>query len=345
MRHSFALEQVMCLVVVTTPEPREIAACRKELEESYGEFRTPYLRALVRHDGWLLPDQLGPPGPFNVGDQIGAGFIHANQDSIGVGYMAWAFDVVAYGDADLVCRAMYVPAADRKTFFAGRPVDAAMRVLRRSCVTRKRIVQCFPFLDKWLADSQDRDRVYYKVGGPGERRKTDGQQRPVYHATRLQRAPSTSVSPEPMTPVVVVETPPESATLITRCWKDSREDEWQASVDHDGWRLPAPPGRLMSFDPGDTIERGFVHGYRHKTGDRAAAWAFETVAYGQDDLACRAMYIPDADQGDPFTCAQIRARIEQLASCAWTTRSAVAQWFPFLDPWLIRAQVRSRKSA
>lgn len=100
---------------------------------------------------------------------------------------------------------------------------------------------------------------------------------------------------------------------LTRTWRHGHDNGFTTvftrfDVPLTGLLVPSRRSRRRYFPYGHMLHGGFIHGYQdlslrgqtHFRDEDLLAFALDVVAYGFDDLACRAMYIPDAD----FTGAQ-----------------------------------------
>ena len=118
----------MCLYVHEVPESLEesvIIKGRKWLERYDGILYTPVWRQLVRPDGWIFPlnpDELRPDLQIHRERTLYGGLIHMHDNSFRLPYPkrnmheAYGFGIIAYGfRGDIGVRAVYVPAADRRT--------------------------------------------------------------------------------------------------------------------------------------------------------------------------------------------------------------------------------------
>ena len=130
--------------------------------DNYGADRlyTPYQETFVPTNGWLIPDTFGTIEKTTYiyskwqdeYKSVEGGFIHAYVENYkdsselhnyeGNYRNAYAIKVVAYGKSeDLICRALYIPIADRNTTRRKAIVE-----FLESNPTVKQIVEKFPFL-------------------------------------------------------------------------------------------------------------------------------------------------------------------------------------------------------
>lgn len=131
----------MCLVVkkshVVHPIPE--MECVKILCYDQGEWSTPYRgNVLRRGTGWFSPKRAARERrmEFSILSQVNGGYLHAYKDlassyefirvvrniipkkrrygryGFTYAFRAFARDVVAVGNSDLVCKALYIPAFD-----------------------------------------------------------------------------------------------------------------------------------------------------------------------------------------------------------------------------------------
>lgn len=137
----------MCLSVKKVVS-KNLVKCFKKLFKYNREFRTPFQWTKVPYNGWLLPEVRGNiiqyAGNSGNYESVHGGFIHAyaktRDDTC---YPAYAIRVVAYGKYDdLVCRALYVPMADKNTKRRAKIVE-----FLESKPTMKQIIEKFPFLE------------------------------------------------------------------------------------------------------------------------------------------------------------------------------------------------------
>lgn len=130
-----------------------VKKCFKVLEEDLdGDFRTPYRHHPVPENGWLVPYTKSRKRVWKKGDQIHGAFIHAYLDEDGDFWLdnseelhnAYAIQVEAKGSNDIVCRALYIPDADKTT-----NREATVKFLERRRGVHE-IAKRFPHLRKYL---------------------------------------------------------------------------------------------------------------------------------------------------------------------------------------------------
>lgn len=129
--------------------------------------------------------------------------------------------------------------------------------------------------------------------------------------------------------------------LVVPCFKSMRYCHtyrkfftpfWDIRVPDNGWLLPSVVLKSKTFYKNDNLGKGFIHGYVEYNPWRLyrnyEAFAIQVAAYGDADLACRAMYIVPADVHGPR-----EKTVSTLKSVK--TKPALISAFPFLKDYLV----------
>jgi hypothetical protein len=155
----------MCLYVRYKPGSRKesiLVKCRKKLSMYGHVYRTPYMWTRVNKNGILKEKEVYFKN-YHLGDKIEGSHIHAYKinESITATYPAYAINVKAYGYYDLVCKLLYIPAAD----FSNKKdekVAALEKILKKGdSMNWKDILKIFPrYVDCFKANE------YYNIDVP-----------------------------------------------------------------------------------------------------------------------------------------------------------------------------------
>ena len=141
----------MCLTIIKVPSnPQLLEQCWKSVwKKENGKYYSPIMMLQINDTGWLLPRKINKRKTFRKCASLGSGFIHAyHNNKVGICgkiTMAYAFNVKAYGEYDLVCMALYIPECD-KTNKNVATTNKIKRLLKQKTMSVQGIVRAFPHL-------------------------------------------------------------------------------------------------------------------------------------------------------------------------------------------------------
>ncbi len=113
-------------------------------------------------------------------------------------------------------------------------------------------------------------------------------------------------------------------------------------VRKDGWLFPKRLTKT-NIEVGDLVDSGYIHAFkRNNEMDYYPAYAFDVVAYGDNALICRGLYIPDADQNPTRRKVTVEA-IKVLLKKKTLRRADVVKLHPQLSKKMRENRQRTSK--
>ena len=158
----------MCLVVSHVPISRSagmIVPCVKKVDWSLWtrrQFETYNLGYRIPTHGVLLPGYAANDCKVYQGDEINGGYIHAYIEDTPLRkharskygpmlFPAYAFGVVAYGDEDLICKALYIPKCDLHASRRKKMLSKIKSLLRSKSPSVENIRDLHPLLSDFCS--------------------------------------------------------------------------------------------------------------------------------------------------------------------------------------------------